>query len=58
MMVPTSGGAGSYHIVVKIAIVGIFISLGKSHSQGEESWDFLCADFPFDTDYCYALSLG
>ena len=36
MMVPTSGGAGSYHIVVKIAIVGIFISLGKSHSQGEE----------------------
>ena len=36
MMVPTSGGAGSYHIVVKIAIVGIFISLGKSHSHGEE----------------------
>lgn len=36
MMVPTSGGAGAFHIAVKIAIAGIFVSLGKSQEQGEE----------------------
>lgn len=36
MMVPTSGGAGSFHIAIKLAIAGIFISLGKDKSWGEE----------------------
>lgn len=36
MMVPTSGGAGSFHIAMKLAIAGIFISLGKSADFGEE----------------------
>ena len=36
MMVPTSGGAGSFHIAVKLAIAGIFVSLGKSEQLGEE----------------------
>lgn len=36
MMVPTSGGAGSFHIAVKLAIAGIFVSLGKEQSEGEE----------------------
>lgn len=35
MMVPTSGGAGSFHIAVKLAIGGIFVSLGKSQAEGE-----------------------
>ncbi len=36
MMVPISGGAGSFHIAVKLAIAGIFVSLGKSEELGEE----------------------
>lgn len=36
MMVPTSGGAGSFHIAVKLAIAGIFVSLGKDQNVGEE----------------------
>lgn len=36
MMVPTSGGAGSFHIAVKLAIAGIFVSMGKSQETGEE----------------------
>lgn len=36
MMVPTSGGAGSFHIAVKLAIAGIFVSLGKEQEAGEE----------------------
>ena len=36
MMVPTSGGAGTFHIAVKLAIAGIFVSLGKDQSWGEE----------------------
>lgn len=36
MMVPTSGGAGSFHFAVKLAIAGIFVSMGKSQELGEE----------------------
>lgn len=36
MLVPTSGGAGSFHIAVKLAIGGIYLSLGKNQEQGEE----------------------
>lgn len=36
MMVPTSGGAGSFHFAVKLAIAGIFVSMGQSQEWGEE----------------------
>lgn len=36
MMVPTSGGAGSFHFAVKLAIAGIFVSMGQSQELGEE----------------------
>lgn len=36
MMVPTSGGAGSFHIAVKLAIAGVFVFLGENQSRGEE----------------------
>lgn len=36
MMVPTSGGAGTFHIAVKLAIAGILVSLGKDQHLGEE----------------------
>lgn len=36
MMVPTSGGAGSFHVAVKLAIAGIFVSLGRDQNTGEE----------------------
>ena len=36
MMVPTSGGAGSFHIAVKLAIAGIYMSQGKGQELGNE----------------------
>lgn len=36
MMVPTSGGAGSFHIAVKLAIAGIYMSFGKEQELGNE----------------------
>ena len=36
MMVPTSGGVGSFHIAVKLAIAGIYMSFGKEQELGNE----------------------
>lgn len=36
MIIPASGGIGSYHIVIKFAIAGIYLYLGKSEIQGQE----------------------
>lgn len=36
MMVPASGGIGAFHFALKIGIGALFISMGKSFSEGEE----------------------
>ena len=36
MMVPASGGIGAFHFALKLGVGALFLSLGKSFSQGEE----------------------
>jgi len=57
MMVPTSGGAGSFHIAVKLAIVGIYISFGKEQELGNEV-GFIYALISHTSQMCSMVLLG
>ena len=57
MMVPTSGGAGSFHIAVKLAIVGIYISFGKEQDLGNEV-GFIYALISHTSQMCSMVLLG
>ena len=36
MMVPASGGIGAFHFALKIGIAALFLSMGKSATEGAE----------------------
>ncbi|MDO4762828.1 MAG: lysylphosphatidylglycerol synthase transmembrane domain-containing protein [Flavobacteriaceae bacterium] len=57
MMVPTSGGAGSFHIAIKLAIAGIFVSWGKDQHLGEEI-GLTYAILSHSTHMLYMLVMG
>ena len=57
MMVPTSGGAGSFHIAVKLAIAGIYMSFGKEQELGNEV-GFTYALISHTSQMCSMLFLG
>ena len=57
MMVPTSGGAGSFHIAVKLAIAGIYMSFGKEQDLGNEV-GFTYALISHTSQMCSMLFLG
>ena len=57
MMVPTSGGAGSFHIAVKLAIAGIYMSFGKEQELGNEV-GFIYALISHTSQMCSMVLLG
>ena len=57
MMVPTSGGAGSFHIAVKLVIAGIYMSFGKEQDLGNEV-GFTYALISHTSQMCSMLFLG
>lgn len=57
MMVPTSGGAGSFHIAVKLAIAGIYMSFGKEQELGNEV-GFIYALISHTSQMCFMVLLG
>ena len=57
MMVPTSGGAGAFHIAVKLAIAGIYMSFGKEQDLGNEV-GFTYALISHTSQMCSMLFLG
>lgn len=57
MMVPTSGGAGSFHIAVKLAIAGIYMSFGKEQELGNEV-GFIYALISHTSQMCSMVLIG